>query len=412
MADALGTILSVIEVVNAAVDVFHKIHDCPDQMRLIGERMERLAARLTAVEAFLRRQTIDASGSGLELLAVVAHIRTDSRRVQGLFTKFRDDVGPFGWQFRFKLLTQVYFALGSNADEIKELADRIDRHRVDLREGLLFMGVVGIDDMHKIVVQQGQQPAAAAAAAAVAVGPPKHLPSPVARRSDFNILFVDPYNDARSVVAEGYTKLLREWTVRAGDEWPLKLIHSAGFFVRGGDGGGVDDVVQGGIRYLHPSYKLAMSDQGGRAPSRPALAALFDNGMFKGYGFKQDVRAQMEARRARGLARTMFKTYDYVAAFTDREYDNLIRLRAALVERDGAQAAVGGGGKGRVVHLGSYIRHHYKPGERPQEILVPKDVDDRAQWNVKVGQLKIAIKCFLKREMGWERPKKGAAVSA
>lgn len=396
MADALGTILSVVEVVNMAVDVFHKIHDCPDQVRLIGERMERLASRLAAVEGFLRTQTIDSSpGASAELVAVVARIRGDSGRVQTILTRFRDDVGPFGYQFRFKLLTQVYFALGSNADEMKELADRIDRHRVDLREGLLFMGVVGINEVHKVVVQG--KPAAAA----------PHAPPSISQRSDFSVIFVDPYNDARSVVAEAYTKLLREWTVRAGGAWRLKLAHSAGFFVRSaGSGGGVDGAVEG-LRYRYPGYKLAMAD-GGRAPSAAALAALFDNGTF-GHPFKRDARARAEGRRSRGLARGLFGTYDFVAAFTDREYDSLVRLRAALAERDGkGQGAVGG--KGRVVHLGSY--RHSKPGGRPEEILSPRDVEDRAQWNAKVGQIKVAIKCFLKRETGWEQPKKGAVVSS
>lgn len=397
MADALGTVLSVIEVVNAAVDLYHKIHDCPEQMRLIGERMERLAARLTAVEGFLRRQTILDKSGAAELVAVIAHIRTDSKRVQTIFANFQNDIGPFGWQFRFKVLTTLYCSLGSTADEMKELAEKIDKHRVDLREGLLFMGVVGIDDIHKVVIQQGQQPAGAAATL-------NRLPSPLPRRADFNVLFVDPYNNARGVVAEGYTKLLREWTIRSGGEWRLKLIHSAGFFVPGGKDG-VADVIEG-MHYHYPDYKLAMAERGGKSPNRTALAALFDNGLFAKQAYKQDVQAQTEAHRSRGLAGTIFKTYDYVAAFTDREYDNLVRLRAALIERDGRLAAVGGGGgKGRVVHLGSYMGHN-KQGERPTEILAPKNVEDRAKWNVKVGQLKIAIKCFLKREMGWDQPKK------
>lgn len=449
MADALGTVLNVIELVNTAVELYHKIHDCPDQMRLIGARMERLSARLVAVQAFLSRQAIDASRNDA-ILAIVEDIRDDTRRVEALFTRFRDDVGPLGYQFRFKVLTQVWFALGSSADEMKDLAAEIEKHRLDLREELQFMGVVGINAIHQAVVVEGQAHAQAQAQGqqvpaqaqaliiekvAQELRPPPLLPpappayeggDPAPTRSDFNILFVDPYNGARSTVAEGYTRLLREHTALAGGAWRIRLIHSAGFFVRSRGrrpGGERDDAAIEGLQYLVPSFRLPMADGNSNnnnnikgadmtkktAPTPPsygmAMAALFDNGLYEGHAFKQDVRRELEARRPRGLMAGVFKTYDYIVVFTDREYDNLVRLRRALIARDGKQA-VSGGGKGRIVYLGNY--GYDKLGKKPVEILEPKGKygEDRALWNVRVSQIKAAVKGFLKREMGWEQPKK------
>lgn len=430
MADTLGTVLNVIELVNKAVELYHKIHDCPDQLRLIGARMERLSARLVAVQAFLSRQTIDASRNDA-ILAIVEDIRDDTRRVEILFTRFRDDVGPLGYQFRFKVLTQVWFALGSSADEMKDLAAEIEKHRLDLREELQFMGIVGINAIHQAVVveghaqgqgqsQQAQQPQVIGKVPQGIQTPPLPAPpayeggDPAPQRSDFNVLFVDPYNGARSTVAEGYTRLLREHTALAGGAWRIRLIHSAGFFVRSRGrrpGGERDDAAIEGLQYLVPSFRLPMADNGadmtrktGAPPLGVALAALFDNGLYEGHAFKQDVRRELEARRARGLMAGVFKTYDYIVVFTNREYDNLVRLRRALIARDGKQV-VSGGGKGRVVYLGNY--GYDKLGKRPVEILEPKgkNGEDRALWNVRVSQIKTAVKGFLKREMGWEQPK-------
>lgn len=404
MADALGTVLTVIEVVNKTIDVYHKIHDCPDQMRLIGERMEQLGSRLTAVEVFLRKQTIDDSRNAV-LVSIVGRIRVDSRRVEDLFRKFREDIGPFGYQFRFKILTQVFFAMGSNAEELRDLAERIEKHRLDLREELQFLVAVGVD---KANVGIGQILSNQLQAQHVTPGGPAQRPT--VPRANHNVIFVDPYNEGRSVAAEAYLNLVREWTVGTGGEWRINLVHSAGFFVR--SRGDAADLVEN-LDYQYPSFRLSVA-HGNKPPNATALAALFDNNTF-GYPFKERVKARTEARRSRGISKTIFKTYDYIVVFTTREFENLARLRRALAARDGkgAVAAGGGGGgggedKGRVVYLGDF-RHH-GVNKTPQEIWNPADDGDRAQWNEKVGQIKVATKAFLKREVGWKQPDKGAKL--
>lgn len=289
-------------------------------------------------------------------------------------------------QFRFKLAAQAYFALGSSSDKLEALSNSIEEHRRDLRDLLQVMMGFGINQL----LVGGQGPAI--------VRQPSPSPSPEAARTDFRIIFVDPYNVARSVVAEAYTSLLREWTLRTGGIWPVKTTHAAGFFTRSRSE--IVDTISG-MKYLYPSYQLAMKE-GKASPQPTALAALFDNKLFN-YPYKQDIKKEIESRRSRGITKTIFKNYDYILVFTDREEDNLIRLRKLLISSNGKDA-VTANRKGKVMHLGRYLT---SDGAR-REIVAPKNDGDREQWNAKVAQIKTSIKAFLKGELDWKQPPVGA----
>lgn len=393
MADPLGTLLQVVEVVGMVIEVYKKIQDAPDQIRRIGRRMTRLNTILRNLESLLRtdkKNSLARLGPALtdELLGVIKDIRKESEEVQVLFVKWDKDIGPWGMQFRFKFAAQAYFALGSSSDKLEALSSSIEEHREDLRDLLAVMMGSGIN---QLLVVGGQAP-----------GVVRHhspSPSPEPPRTDFRIIFVDPYNVARSIVAEAYTGLLREWTVRTGGQWRVKTAHSAGFFVRSRNE--VVDTIND-MQVLYPSYKLGLKE-GHSPPLSTSLASLFENKMFD-YPYKQDVKKEIESRRSRGIAKTIFKTYDFILVFTDREEDNLIRLRKLLVDSNGKEAG-SAKRKGRVVHLGRYLT---TDGAR-KEIVAPKNEVDREQWNAKVGQIKIAIKAFLKGELDWKQPPKGAA---
>lgn len=394
MADPLGTLLQVVEVVEKVVQVYKKIQDAPEQVRRIGKRMGRLNTILSQLEILLRtdkRGSLARLGPAMtdELLTVIKDIRKDSEEVKALFVRWDSDIGPWGLQFRFKFAAQAYFALGSSSDKLEALGNSIEEHRQDLRDLLQVMTGFGINKL--LVQSQGHGP----------IRQPSPSPSPEPPRSDVRIIFIDPYNVARGVVAEAYTKLLREWTLSTGGDWKIKVAHSAGFFIRSRNE--VTDTIHG-MKFLYPSYQLDMVD-GKTPPKSTPLAALFDNKMFN-YPYKDDVRKQIQARQSRGVTRAIFKTYDYILVFTDREEDNLIRLRKLLVNSHGKDT-VTARGKGRVMHLGRYLT----PDGMRKEIVSPKNDGDREQWNAKVAQIKTATKAFLKRELDWKQPPKVSNVN-
>lgn len=376
MADALGTVTTVLHIVKEAYQLFCKIKDCPPLMERIGEHLELVQLDLERIQAFLKETPVSKQGSRV-LLCLIQRIREDSEDVTAVFHKWNESNKP----------AKVWFVVSGKEDDLIALRDAIDTNRAELSREMLYMGgPFGVDKF----------------------GLSGPTPQPVAgqlpkTRKDYSVIFVDPYNIARGVVAEAYMKLLQGWTVGTGGDWRLSIMHSSGFFVS--SRGGVTDLVES-MDYTYPSYRLPMKE-GHKPPNSTALEALLDNKMFK-YPFKQQVRRSIEARRSRGVQKTMFKTYDFVIAFTNREYDNLMRLRKTLIAQEGRHT-VTSGGKGRIIHLGTY--NHASQKGRPQEILAPKDEGTREEWNARVGQIKTAVKGFLKKEMGWNQPQKGAKVS-
>lgn len=391
MADALGTVTTVLHIVKEAYELYCKIKDCPPLMERIGEHLELVQLDLERIQAFLKATPVSKQGTRV-LLCLIQRIREDSEDVTAVFHKWSESNKP----------AKVWFVVSGKQDDLIALRDAIDTNRAELSREMLYMGgPFGVDKFGVLPAQPSLHPTTTTTITTQASNGQQQAEAP---RRDYSIIFVDPYDTARSVVAEAYMKLLQGWTTGTGGDWRFTIMHSAGFFVTSRSG--VVDLVQN-MEYTYPSYKLPMAE-GHKPPNTTAMDALFGNEMFK-YPFKQTVKRDIEARRSRGIHKTMFKHYDFVIAFTNREYDNLMRLRRALIAQEGRHA-VTRGGKGRIIHLGTYVNGAQKG--RPREILTPIGDGTREEWNARVGLIKTAVKGFLKQEVGWKQPDKGAKVSS
>ncbi|KLU85126.1 hypothetical protein MAPG_04157 [Magnaporthiopsis poae ATCC 64411] len=225
--------------------------------------------------------------------------------------------------------------------------------------------------------------------------------------SNGRVLFVDLWDEGRSVVSQGIMELLAHWTRACGKPFPVAEWGSAGFFVRA-QGDCVGEIRS--MSYLTKKFVFDFRDGGERTDS-VACDALYDN---KAFGrIPPDVKATAEARvrayTSRGMRKGFWDHYDYICCFTYREYDNLMRLKRALAELDGREDegpnASGPNRKGMIVHLGAYIT---KPTEPPKEIVKALDAKDPVErkgiWNAKVAELKRAVRGFLSQELNWVPP--------
>lgn len=413
-----GSIVTAIDLVQRAIAIYQRVEGLPQQMIQLGRRMERLNIFLVQFEAFVRKKRPGSayarlfSGQKEELGLLLVSIKGHAAKVYDLFERYEKGIlsRTHDLQFRVKWAAQIWFSLVDNSPEkIQAIMDDIDYDRGVLSDYMGLMNVRGVEVIIDTALAPpatatGAGPSMAATAKSVAAKRPSPSPSPAAPRKDFSIIFVDPYNLGRSVIAEALVKLLGQLTLKANGDWRIAKVHSAGFFVR--NGSDCADVIET-LGYSYKSFKKPLED-GGKKPTALALAALFDNKSYD-YPFKDGIRSAMAARRSRGLKKDTFQKYDFIIAFTNREHDNVVKLKEALSKEDGS--AVSARGKGRILHLGSFLTG--STGGSPREIITPKITNgkiSRESWNSKVSEIKTAVKGFVKQEMRWRQPDKKELV--
>lgn len=366
MALDLGTVLAVVEVVNKAIEIYHRIEGLPQQMAQLGRRMELLNIFLVRLEVFVKKNPTRASsslypGQMEDLGKLLDGIKDKATKVYDLFERYQKGIlsRSMDLEFRAKWMSHIWFSLIDNSPEkVQATMDEIEYDRDVLRD---YMGLMAID-----------RPQAPTPTAGMGEGGPATQPSPAPSRPlappkrDYRVIFVDPYNTERSVIAEALLKLLGQRTLKAGGEWRIAEVHSSGFFVK--KESDCVDVVDG-LQYSFKSFKKEWRPGGQRAV-QTALAAVFDNQWYD-YPFKRTIRDEVTTRRSRGLKKDMFSRFDFIIVFTRREHDNMIKLKEALGKK-----AAGPRGKGRVLQLGTFLSN-----DRAiiQGILYPKMNPDGSQ---------------------------------
>lgn len=386
----------VLALVQAALEIYNQIKDGPELLKNLGEEIKSLKLFILSVKELVNEETNTALARLRPMLteqarADIKNLEQSTLPIKELFWKYKNDQGPFGVTFRFKTATDVYFALGYSKETLNEMRDAVARAKQRLMHTLQLMGIFGTN-------------ALLSNAWIGSTFPPDRLRPQVNQQESTNrnapgIIYVDPRNLGRSRVAEAYTKLLREWTVRTGGKPPVSFVHSAGFFVE--DRSDCVDILK--RLDLQLTQEFSRSN---KPPLEVAMAALFENKYFN-YPYKAQILEAMMAQKSRGVTKGIFKV-DYILVFTRREYNNLLQLRKALSGLYGATMVPEG--KGRIVHLGQYLAQ----GKTVEILDAMKDNKgnlSRENWNKTVGQIKTAVKGFLKEELNWKQPDRFAKQS-
>ncbi|KAL2266852.1 hypothetical protein VTJ83DRAFT_4129 [Remersonia thermophila] len=375
----LGFVVTAIDLVEKAVAVYKRIKDMPAQMAQIGQKMERLSTFLGHLHRLVEMETQSTknallSGQLDDLRQLLVDMKPTAKKVHSLFEQYEKKMisQPGDSGFRYKMFTRVWLAVFDNpADQAEALLVQLDDYRSSLRDYLALMTWAKVSELRPQI---------------------------------------SPNNIGRSVVAQALLSLLGSLTVRTGGDWRLKAVQSAGFFVRR-----YSECVQTieNLPYSHRTFRKPILP-GGAPPKTAAMAAVFDN-HWMNYSFKESIRKSMTTRMSRGLSGNIFSYFDFIVAFTLREHDNMVRLKAALrkeleLSGSGSRSVSDPGtvwhrGKGRVIQLGMYLAR--RKGQLREILDVPKIADpakERDQWNKKVSEIKVALKEFLKQEMEWVPP--------
>lgn len=407
MALDLGTIITVVEIVEKVIDVYLRIEGLPQQMKNLGRRMERLNIFLGQLEGFVKRKPKTAfatlySGQLEDLGKLLAGIQENAERVYDIFDRYKKGIlsRSKNLEFRAKWVSNIWFSLVDKTPEkIQAIMDDIDWERSVLSDYLALMAVERAQQPSGPVRRlTGREPERAASGTRHPT--PSPSPSPAAPRRNYKILFVDPYNIGRGVVAEALVKLFGQLTVKTGGDWRIGEVQSVGFFVK--KGSDCTDVIDT-LNYSYKSFKKPWKD-GGQIPQKVALEALFDN-KWCDHPFKKTIAQEMDTRQSRGLRKNMFTRFDYIVVFTRREHDNMIKLKDAI-QKSSEAVGTKSRSRARILQLGAFISQE---GGLLREILSPVPNEDgsqnRQRWNRAVADMKVALRGFLKQEMEWKQPR-------
>jgi protein-tyrosine-phosphatase len=216
-------------------------------------------------------------------------------------------------------------------------------------------------------------------------------------KKDYKIMFIDPYNEGRGVVAEAMAQMMRVWTLQAGGTWPVAFVHSAGFYIR--SRGDIEKLVAD--KLVMPKGATPMEWRNGdKPPNSWALKAMFDPGMCRDQ-VRKEVEPEITRRKSRGIRKTIFQQYDYIVVFHKREYDNLLALKRVLLQKEGPQAAPDG--TGRIVHIGLPTLSGSIMNVLDVEWNTPESQKPR-KWSAKVAEIRGLTQDFFVRQIGWKLP--------
>lgn len=416
MSLSIDTVFQAVDLIKKAVELYQRIDGLPKQMTTLGRRLEQLSIFLGHLAAFAKAKSQTAydkllSGQKEQLQDILVSIKGDIDAAYDLFDRYEKGIlsRRHDMQFRVKWAAQIWFSLAENTPEkVGALIKSIDDDCMFLNHYFALMNAQGIE--HMINNNNTNTSTSASTNTNSLAAPGGLLPKPKQRsrsaspmpRTDYTIIFIDPYNQARSVVAAAWVYTFMAWTLKSKANWRIKHCHAAGFFVK--NRSDCTDLIEK-LNYSQKSFKKPFKD-GGVSPDKVPREALFDGKHYK-YPDKKVVEDKVGSWRSRGVTKSIFKDYDYIVVMTNREHDNMIQLKKALIKQQGPSAAPRG--KGKLLMLGAYQ-------SPPGEILdAPKNKDgsnNRANWDKKVGQLRTAIEAFLSEEFRWEQPKgKGTPMS-
>lgn len=382
-------VITLLGYVRKVVVFVEAIKDAPKEMTELNQRMRFLAMWLGSLRTTLEKRREQLRMFTAEqhqiLTGIMNGLGHDVQAVNTLFDEWRGNKGPWGLEFRFSLAAKFWHQLGPRKEELASLGASIEKHREDLRDTLLLMGVQGIGEIGKTLGSQSLP--AVQTTPTVSTGGKK----------DYNIMFIDPYNEGRSVVAEAMVKMMRVWTLQAGGTWPVSLVHSAGFYIR--SRGDIEIIAAN--KLIIPKGASPMEWRNGNKPPNPwALKAMFDPSMCRDQ-VRKEVEPEITRRRSRGIRKTIFQQYDYIVVFHKREYDNLLTLKRALLQKEGPQIAPDG--VGRIVHIGLPTLSGSIMNVLDVEWNTPEPQKAR-KWSAKVAEIRGLTQDFFIRQIGWKLP--------
>lgn len=379
-----------IAAIAKAVEIWNKIHDAPEYIDNIGKRMEGLRTYLVSLKELLANKKQDGLATSYPELTqnighTVKYVELDIKKVTEILKRWNNDVGPFGWQLRYKSIAHALFAVGSSIDKLDALSTSLEQYKLDLSHHLTLLGAFSWNSLSTLQI------AASIDNKQTLKEPEASLASTSQGKNNYSVIFVDDYH-CRSRVGAAYLKMMRRSTRSAKKDCHINNIHSAGFLVKRNSD--CIELLQG---LEAPSVGHYSEGLGSSATS--FVQSLCDELHGKSSS-KVDTAQKVTDFPAHGLKQKCFKKYDFILTFTCYQTEQLLRLKAVVEANMGKKAVKNG--KGVILNLGAYL------GGKGETVVIANpplcaDANEyRKRWDVTTSQIMSAVKMFLQKELGWQ----------
>ncbi|KAJ9634145.1 hypothetical protein H2204_006476 [Knufia peltigerae] len=391
MSIGFGDALAVVE---KAIALYDKMTDAIETVQFMGIRLEGIRDQIMIAQRLVPDSKNDIllklDRDLYEMIKkTIKKIEVDAQATQVILDAwYGKKTGILDSTWRSKLVADVVNSLiKGKGDELKKLNQRLEEYQTSLNH---FIGMVNTFYIKELIdrdtTNKGKKLAVAGTPSAVS-----RSPSP-AKRQQYRVIFVDPYNEGRSVVAQSYLYLVHQWTVRTENYWPLNKWESAGMRVR------ARSAFVPQLQALGLSKPIQFAD--GNVPSSPnAIDALFGQPYFN-YAYKEPIRQGAAKRLSRGLPVDIFDHYEFILVFTKEQQAILEALREHIARTQPKFKEVNQ--RARILLLGSY--------SKAGQIYTPSATGDaeelKKRWGKVINQIKGSVKGFLELECGWKPPKK------
>lgn len=389
MSLGIGEALTAIDI---AITIFQKVKATHAEFKKMLELLEDVKPHVQQVQKLLPRQEqVDLlrkadSAAVLRINDIMNAIESRTTEASKIVDSW-DLIGTWlpGAKWKYSPAQDISNLVKGNGSRLRELAEELETQRRRLDS---WINTVSLQNLLSLLEDSKQQKPQKAQVPQTPQKPPSAVPKMK------GVIFVDSYNTGRSVIAQSYLFLIREWTVRTKNRWPLQKWDSAGLRVRAGSAH-VDNLT---------AVKTPMNFiQGGTVSSAIAISSLFDHKFFN-YPYKAPIRERASQRKSRGLPPDLFSGFDFIFVFTREERHILEALREKLAAQQTSEQIVTANKRARILLLSEYGSHVQA------EIKLPDQTDNEKElkeaWSKVTNNINTSVKAFLMQECGWTTPKK------
>lgn len=363
--------------ITTAIEIGKRIIDAPKEILAIIKSLENLETYMVELKDLVESSATELKESTkTRLEQILRDIEVDVKDTEKILRAWEVKEGPRGIKLRLEPVHRAIWPFGSNPKRMKEIQANIERQQ---RKVALYIPFI-LRTMLK------------AKAHDIKVLVPKPSVDIPARRNyktQYNNIFVDPYNEGRSVIAQAYTRLLRDWTIRTNGHWPLNWNQSAGHLVK----------MQSETVTIQERIGMKMVNGGEKALATPT-ACLFERSLFQG-SYKDELWENTLEHASRGLKKNVFTDYDFILVFNKEHAEQFEAPREAFAAEDMVKA-----GMGKLKLLGAYgytgTAEIWNPWTRNGKVS-----QARAAWDPVVWNIQTSVEAFLETECGWKKSPDG-----